>query len=78
MIPHHRTSEFFGFYSVSEKVAGIFGPMVFSLLISLTGSSQTAVLSIVFFFVAGGIVLFLVDEEKGRAERLRAEQRVVA
>jgi UMF1 family MFS transporter len=42
MIPHHRTSEFFGFYSVSEKVAGIFGPLVFSLLISLTTEALKA------------------------------------
>ncbi len=74
MIPRHKTSEFFGFFSFSDKVAGIFGPFVFSLLITVTGSSQTAILSIVAFFVAGGILLAFVDEEKGRSEVMKAEQ----
>jgi UMF1 family MFS transporter len=77
MIPHHRTSEFFGFYSVSEKVAGIFGPMVFSLMISLTGSTQPAVLSLIVFFVAGAVLLLLVDEQKGREEAQRIEERTL-
>jgi UMF1 family MFS transporter len=68
MIPKHKTSEFFGFFSFSDKVAGIFGPLVFSLLITLTGSTQIAILSITGFFVAGAILLLCVDEEKGRRE----------
>ncbi len=76
MIPRHRTSEFFGFYSVSEKVAGIFGPMLFSLMISLTGSTRPAVLSLIAFFLIGAVLLMLVDEEKGREEALRVEERV--
>ena len=76
MIPRHRTSEFFGFYSVSEKVAGIFGPMIFSLMISLTGSTRPAVLSLIAFFLIGAVLLMLVDVQKGREEALRVEERV--
>ena len=30
MIPQHKSSEFFGFFSVFEKFAGIFGPALFA------------------------------------------------
>jgi UMF1 family MFS transporter len=73
MIPHHRTSEFFGFFSVSDKIAGIAGPFVFSLLITLTGSNQIAILSILLFFMGGAVLLYFVDEEKGRREADEAE-----
>src|SRR5690606_13774840 len=29
MVPPHKSDEFFGFFSVFEKFAGIFGPLVF-------------------------------------------------
>jgi UMF1 family MFS transporter len=78
MIPRHKTSEFFGFFSFSDKVAGIFGPLVFSLLITITGSSQTAILSIVAFIVSGAVLLTLVDEEKGRMSVLNAREQASA
>jgi UMF1 family MFS transporter len=77
MIPHHRTSEFFGFFSVSEKIAGIAGPLVFSLLLSLSGSSQVAILSILLFFVGGAALLLFVNETEGRREAEEAERRVL-
>lgn len=73
MIPHHRTSEFFGIYAVSEKVGGFLGPMVFSFVITLTGSTQPAVLSIVVFFLVGGGLLFFVNESDGQTEARKAE-----
>ena len=54
LIPRHRSSEFFGFFSVFEKFAGIFGPLLFSVAVGLTGSSRSAILSVILFFVAGG------------------------
>jgi UMF1 family MFS transporter len=66
LVPRRRSGEFFGFFSVMEKVAGIFGPGVFALAAALTGSSRTAILSVIAFFAAGGLLLLLVDEEAGR------------
>jgi len=77
MIPRHRTSEFFGFYSVCDKLAGILGPMVFTLLIALTGSSQIAILSVSVFFVGGAVLLMLVDVEEGKREAKRAEEKML-
>jgi UMF1 family MFS transporter len=65
MIPHDRTSEFFGFYAVSERFATIFGPLLFTLSVMVTGSSRTAILAIIGLFIAGGLVLSRVDEAEG-------------
>ena len=70
MIPRHKSGEFFGFYSVFEKFAGIFGPLLFSLAISLTGTSRAAILSVIAFFAAGAALLAKVNVEEGvRAAR---------
>jgi MFS transporter, UMF1 family len=68
MIPRHKSSEFFGFFSVFEKFAGIAGPALFAVSVSLFQSSRAAVLSVIFFFVAGGILLTRVDVAAGEAE----------
>lgn len=67
MVPRHKSSEFFGFFAVFEKFAGIFGPGIFALTVHFTGSSRHAILSVIAFFVAGGTLLALVDVEKGRS-----------
>ncbi len=66
MIPRHKSGEFFGFFAVFEKFAGIAGPLTFSLAIALTGSSRVAILSIILFFIVGGLLLTKVDVEEGR------------
>ena len=68
MIPRHKSSEFFGFFSVFEKFAGIAGPALFALSVSVFGSSRAAVLSVILFFVLGGTVLTRVDMAAGEAD----------
>jgi len=65
MVPADRTSEFFGFFAVAERFATVLGPLVFFASVTITGSSRTAVLVILGFFVAGAWVLSKVDEEEG-------------
>ena len=67
MIPKHKSSEYFGFFSVFEKFAGIAGPALFALSVSLFGSSRAAVLSVIFFFIFGGLVLTRVNVAEGEA-----------
>lgn len=70
LIPPDRTSEFFGFYAVSERFATVFGPALFTISALLTGSSRSAILAIIGLFLAGAFVLSLVDEAAGtRAAR---------
>ncbi len=73
MIPRQKSAEFFGFFAVVEKFAGIFGPAVFAQVIALTGSSRVAILSIVVFFVIGGSLLHFVKVEEGQAAARAAE-----
>ena len=67
MTPRAKSSEYFGFFAVFEKFAGIFGPLVFGASITLFQSSRAAVLSVILFFIAGAIVLSLVDVDAGEA-----------
>jgi UMF1 family MFS transporter len=73
MVPKERSGEFFGFYSVSDKFAGIFGLMVFGAISSLMGSSRFGIVSVVIFFVSGGLLLTRVDTKKGIADARAAE-----
>ena len=73
MIPRQRSAEFFGFFAVVEKFAGIFGPLVFARVIGATGSSRAAILAIVAFFVVGGALLHFVDVEEGQRAARAAE-----
>ena len=67
MIPKEKSSEFFGFFGVFEKFAGIFGPALFAITVQLTGSSRHAILSVIGFFVVGAVLLARVDVAKGQA-----------
>jgi UMF1 family MFS transporter len=66
MIPKHKSAEFFGFWGVFEKFAGLLGPLLFSVAVETTGSSRKAILSIIAFFVLGALVLMRVDVGEGQ------------
>lgn len=78
LIPAHKSGEFFGFYSVFEKFASIFGPLLFAIAIAITGQSRLAILSVIVFFAAGAAVLSLVDVEQGRWVARQAEREFAA
>ncbi len=66
MIPKARSSEFFGFFSIFEKFGAIAGPATFEIASRATGSSRSAILSVVVFFVAGAAVLSFVNVREGQ------------
>jgi MFS transporter, UMF1 family len=74
MIPRARSGEFFGVWAVFEKFAGILGPAVFWLAIRSTGSSRSAILSIISFFVIGGLLLLRVNVTEGERAARDAER----
>lgn len=74
LVPRRRSGEFFGFFSVMEKVAGIFGPGLFTLAVWLTGSSRAAILSVIAFFAVGGWLLARVDVAAGQAAARAADE----
>jgi UMF1 family MFS transporter len=78
MIPPHKSGEFFGFFSVFEKFAGIFGPLIFAGTIAATGSSRNAILSVIGFFAVGAAILATVDVSEGQRAARDAEARSTA
>lgn len=58
MIPKESSAEYFGYYSVFSKFSSIGGPFVFALLAQATGSSRSALLSLILFFVLGLVLLW--------------------
>ncbi len=64
MIPKGRENSFFGLYEVSERGTSWIGPLVFSLVVARTNSYRHAVLSLIFFFVAGMVILFFTNTDK--------------
>ncbi len=65
MVPKSRSAEFFGFFSLSAKFAGIVGPLIFGLVSQFTGQSRFSILSVIVFFIAGAFILTRVDVDEG-------------
>jgi UMF1 family MFS transporter len=76
MIPQHKSGEFFGFFSIFEKFAGIFGPLIFAGTIAVTGSSRNAILSVIGFFAVGAALLAQVNVKEGQRAAREVEQEV--
>ncbi|HEY0367013.1 MAG TPA: MFS transporter [Pyrinomonadaceae bacterium] len=68
MIPAGKEASFFGLYEVSERGTSWMGPLLFSLVVSRTGSYRMALLSLIFFFVVGLVVLWLTDTDRAIRE----------
>jgi UMF1 family MFS transporter len=73
MIPRHKSSEFFAFFSVFERYAGVLGPAIFAFVIERSGSGRAAILAVAVFFVVGAAILTFVNVERGRAAARAAE-----
>ena len=78
LIPAHKSGEFFGFYSVFEKFASIFGPLLFWVTIAMTGSSRNAILSVIVFFAVGAFVLSRVRVSEGQEAARAADEGLIS
>lgn len=65
MIPVNASAEFYGFYSIFSKFSSIWGLLVYGTIGELY-SLRTAILSLMFFFIAGSILLAFVDVDKAK------------
>ena len=45
------------------------GPLIYGILIAITGSVQSGVLSVLLFFIAGMVLLWTVNEKRGMEEK---------
>ncbi|MBE0686938.1 MAG: MFS transporter [Anaerolineaceae bacterium] len=67
MMPKSKSAEFYSFFSVSEKIAGTVGPLLFGVVSRLMGGSRLSIVSLIIFFSLGGLLLWRVKEKDGIA-----------
>jgi len=65
LTPSDKKNEFFGFYAFSGKATAFLGPLLFSTIVSFTGSLRYGLSIVVVLFLFGIFLLSFVDEEKG-------------
>ncbi len=68
LIPDGKEAAFFSLYEVSERGTSWMGPLLFSIVIARTGSYRQALLSLIFFFVVGLVMLWMTNTDKGVRE----------
>ncbi|MCB2182516.1 MAG: MFS transporter [Desulfobulbaceae bacterium] len=66
IIPPDKAGEFFGFYNMLGKFAAVIGPLLMGWLSVITGAPRLSLLAVVVLFIAGGAILYFVDEEEGK------------
>jgi len=64
--PAGRTGEYFGLYALSGKATAFVGPAVLAAVTQVTASQRAGMATILAFFVAGALVLAMVDDPKQR------------
>ena len=60
LIPVGREGEYYGFYEISDKGTSWLGPLAFGLVFQLTNSYRIGIVSLVVFFLVGGVLLAMV------------------
>jgi UMF1 family MFS transporter len=76
IIPKDKSAEFFGFYNMLGKFAAVVGPVLIGAVgvmarnIGYSGAlaSRISITSVSLLFIAGGVLLYFVDEERARKE----------
>ncbi len=68
MIPPGQEAEYFSLYEISERGTSWLGPLLFGLTYQITGSYRSALASLVIFFVAGFLLLAVVNVRRAITE----------
>jgi UMF1 family MFS transporter len=68
MIPKGKEAEYYSFYEVSERGTSWTGPLIFGLANQMFGSLRYGILALIFYFIAGLIVLPLVNVKKAKED----------
>ena len=69
--PRGSENEFFGFFAFSGRLTAFAGPALLGLATQAFRSQRAGVATILVFFLVGGGLLLLVNEERGRQAALR-------
>ncbi len=68
MIPKDQEAEFFSFYEVSERGTSWMGTFIFGVVNQTFGSLRLGVLSVIFFFLSGLLLLLFVNVETAQTQ----------
>lgn len=68
MIPRGREAEYYSLYEISDKGTSWLCPLIFGLALQYTKSYRVAILSLIFFFILGLVVLVKVNVRKAALE----------
>lgn len=68
MVPAGREAVFFSFYEVSSQGTSWIAPLIFTVVVDVTGSFRQAILSLVVLFVVGLVLLARVDPTRAAGE----------
>lgn len=77
LLPKGMENEFFGFFTLSGRMANILGMVTFGLVTWITGDMRLGIVSLLFFFVAGIALLLRVDVTQGTAQAERFSRALV-
>ena len=73
MIPRHKSSEFFAFFSVFERYAGVLGPLIFACVVDDAASAATPSWRCRCSSCVGAAILAVRRRRRGRARGAAAE-----
>ncbi|MEZ5088824.1 MAG: MFS transporter [Micropruina sp.] len=65
LVPRGRESEYFSFYQAMERGTSWLGTLSFALVYQFSHSYRLAILTLVLFFLVGGVLLSRVDMRRG-------------
>lgn len=68
MVPQSQEAEYYSFYEISERGTSWIGPLIFGLTNQIFGDLRMAILSLIFFFIAGLVILPFVNVKKAIAD----------
>ena len=71
--PPSKSAEIFGFWSLTYKLGGMIGPLLYGFVADSRGH-RTAMLCVSVFFLLAFLVCLLVDEKRGRQAGLEFEE----
>jgi UMF1 family MFS transporter len=68
LVPKGREAAYFGVYEITDKGTSWICPIMFGLALQFTKSFRLAILSLLFFFIAGLLVLLKVNVAQGERD----------
>jgi len=71
-VPPDKENEFYGFFAFSGKATAFMGPFLLGVLAAQFGSQRVGISVVIFFFVAGLVLLRWVDEDEGKRAAARS------